>query len=185
MKYLAYILLSFSLLFLGTHVAHAHFLEIDNSIGGVLHVDPDDNPYVGKEAVLTFALKDTKNIFKAADCSCVLTISANGKVLFTQQASRGNNTSEVVGRYTFPEKAVYTITLKGEPLQDKAFQPFSISYDLRVDRESTDVANPSWLGAFLGGHLLHYILFGGAIVYAFIVILRDKRREKRNTINHE
>ncbi len=185
-KKLFFILFVGAFILTGTRIAFAHFLQIDNTIGSVLHIDPDDNPYVGQPATLTFYLKDTTGKFQLADCNCMLTIGSNNKTLLSEKVSEsneGNNT--VIENFTFPTKAIYGIVLTGEPLPRKSFQPFTITYSMRVDRTAAPTTTASWWQRLFAGHTVHYILFGIAIVFAGIVVARDLRAEKRDKINHD
>lgn len=45
----------------GFDIASAHFLQKDGSISFVLHIDPDDDPVIGRLATLSFEISDEKN----------------------------------------------------------------------------------------------------------------------------
>lgn len=48
-------------------IASAHVLKTDGSIGAVVHIDPDDDPIIGKSANFFLEFKDTKNKFQLAN----------------------------------------------------------------------------------------------------------------------
>ncbi len=118
----------------------AHMLKRDDSIGAVIHVDPDDDPIAGQPSSLYFELKDTSGEFSPQSCECVVRIKKAGEVLSTfplYQSTTTTDLNHAAATYTFPEKGVYTIELSGTPLENGMFSPFTLSYDMRVQRMST------------------------------------------------
>jgi hypothetical protein len=110
----------------------AHILKTDGTIGAVIHVDPDDDPYVGVPSGLFFELKDTTGKFVQDECECMISIRTGDILIDSFPLSHGDTT------YTFANKGIYTITLAGKPKQPESFQSFSLTYDIRVARESGD-----------------------------------------------
>jgi hypothetical protein len=133
--------------------ASAHVLKSDGAIGVLFHVDPDDDPYVGQPANLHFQIKDKDNKFALADCNCTVSILKQGNQIFSSSLNSLDAKTSIYSAgvsYTFTEKAVYTVVLKGSPKASGAFQPFSVQYDVRISRElgpsANNSANPgSWL----------------------------------------
>ena len=110
----------------------AHVLKTDGTIGAILHIAPDDNPKSGVPTTYELAFKDTNNQFTLANCDCSVAIQADSKtidtqVLGTQYALISKNT------YTFPKPNVYTLEVTGQPKQANTFQPFVLTYNVRVE----------------------------------------------------
>jgi hypothetical protein len=162
--------------------AEAHVLQVDGSIGAVLHIDPDDDPIANAPATFFFDFKDTQNQFQIPDCNCTVTVSSNGKTLFSENL---NNTADVKTAstsasfsYTFPAEGIYAVVAQGAPVSGKQFQSFTLTYDIRVDREAAAGAQPSWLSQLLGEHAIHIVIFAVAIVIGIFLTIRGDKKEK-------
>src|SRR4029078_4197153 len=107
----------------------AHILQKDGSIGAVLHIDPEDDPIAGIPATMFWEITDRRP-FIFEDCNCTVQVLENGRKITEEQLPSPYFT------YTFPEKNVYQVHLIGFPKQGTSFQPFSLSYDIRVSREA-------------------------------------------------
>ena len=110
----------------------AHVLKTDGTIGAILHILPDDNPRSGVSTTYELAFKDTSNQFSLANCNCNVEILTDGKTidtqaLGTQYALISKNT------YTFPKPNVYTLKVTGKPKEPNTFEPFTLSYNVRVE----------------------------------------------------
>ncbi len=151
----------------------AHVLQIDRSIGAVLHVDPEDDPIAGSTSSFFLEFKDKQGQFSLPQCSCVATISQHGKEIFTQHL-----TSSAFS-FTFPGKDVYPLDITGAPTVPNAFQSFHLHYDIRVAREATTAPSTSQFS-------LNPILFVlislscGGIVFLFM-----KRRHEVSRISKD
>lgn len=124
-------------LFVSTIPVEAHFLAIDKHIGAVLHVDPNDEPIVGSQTSFFFEFKDKENKFISQNCNCTFIISENGKDIFSQPLFQNNTNPALTNAsvfYTFPQKDVYVVTIVGKPLSPNAFQPFTLTWNFRVDQ---------------------------------------------------
>ena len=175
---LACALLSSSLLLGRASVAEAHFLSADGSVGAILHVDPDDDPIAGQTATFLFDIKDKQGKFQLADCDCKVVVQENGQELASQPLSQAGPSTASFS-FVFPKKDVYKVQLIGSPLQPNGFQPFTINWDLRVDRQAGEAASgPGALAAFLAGHVIYLVLIGGAL--AAIAYWRIKGGKKGN-----
>ncbi len=126
--------------FLGrsTQPISAHVLQSDGDVGAVLHIDPDDDPIANSPATLIFELKDRTDKFQPSNCDCSVTVLSEGKNIFSQAVFQNNSEpteSSASILFTFPQKGVYQVVLAGKPKQENTFQPFSLTYDIRVSRE--------------------------------------------------
>jgi hypothetical protein len=119
----------------------AHILATDGSIGAILHIDPDDDPIAGEPTNLFWDFKNTKGEFKIEGCSCRIYIIEDGRKIDDEPLSSTTFT------YIFPKRNVYEIRIAGQPKQGDSFQPFILSYDIRVSRETeipdSTIQNPN------------------------------------------
>ena len=159
--------------FLGTLLfplpASAHILKTDGQIGAILHVDPDDDPFIGQPASLYFELKDTSGQFSAANCTCQVDIATDGKSL-VKQPGTPSTTNGIGFSYTFPSAGVYTLTLTGQPVTPGAFQPFTLVYAQRVAREAVDQSSSKSILSYLP-----YILEGLVAVVVVVYLVLSSR----------
>ncbi len=120
-------------------LALAHTLQTSGSVGAIIHIDPEDDPIIGKPASIYFDLKDTSNKFSIENCTCFLTISlGNSQKLNVPLEHSGN-------QFTFPERGLYTITLSGSPKDTSSFSPFTLSWDFRITKDSHKSTFPTQL----------------------------------------
>lgn len=157
--------------------ALAHEYQSDGSVTVLLHTNPDDDPIAAEPASLFFQVTDTANRFDAAKCDCSVTVSNEGKSLFAGFLFRieGASIYAFTVPFTFPKKAVYSISVAGSPKTAGDFQKFAVKFDLRVDRTADNAAAASprdhWLPyLFLG------ILFAGFFVYFW---LKNRKKSDR------
>jgi len=132
-------------LFFPFQEAQAHFTEIDGSISVTMHVDPNDNPKPGKQANLYFLVVDKAKKFSLNKCNCVVTINEKDKQIFKQKViDRKNAHATIWGTYqpfVFPKNDLYHIVLSGKPVSQNTFQPFSVSWDFRVDPHNPGIVD--------------------------------------------
>lgn len=161
--------------------ASAHVLKTDGSIGIVIHIDPEDDPIAGSPATFFFELKDKDNKFDPANCTCTVAILKGGAILISEplfSASGANNINSPTFQYTFPERAVYTLSITGAPKTPGGFQNFNITYDIRVSRQANGTAAPA--PTTTQSHTAHYVLFGAAFIAIAIVFIHDKFKSKKS-----
>lgn len=117
---------------------YAHFPATDKTITVILHVDPDDSPTPGQQAFLYFDFGDTTNRFKLENCLCTVLVSEENKIIYQQSlVEKTSKTPSIWGAslpFVFPRRDVYKISLSGKPSIQNAFQPFSLSWNFRVDQ---------------------------------------------------
>ena len=156
-----------SLLLFTSLTVSAHVLKTDGTIGAVLHIDPNDAPVAGSVSTFNFDLTDTTKRFTTADCDCNFSIAQTADILDKNLA----DLSPI--QYTFQEPGVYTVELEGSPKDGTGFQPFQLTYEIRVEPATAQAAPTSKFMQFLQGHGIHIVLFGGAIIVAGAIILSD------------
>lgn len=149
--------------------AWAHELATDDAIGVVLHVDPVDDPIAGKPSSFFFDFDDRDNKFSLDHCHCTVTIRQNGITLVSEQL-RETNISAASATYTFPATGVYQIVVNGVPQPQNAFQPFTVSYDIHVNRQVTAnlTARSGWVIAVVVGL--------GSLILVFVIGLALYRK---------
>lgn len=179
MKFLFFLFL----FFIFVSPAAAHILKTDGSIGAVIHVTPDDDPIVGEPADFFFEIKDKDKKFRPEACDCRVTIAKNGSEIFSRSLFETTNQANLntpVFQYTFPERALYTISLAGQPKVANAFQPFAIQYDIRAERVSdTASAAPSaQAGETKSNHWVHYIAIAFIALVFFVLLFIDRLRAR-------
>ncbi len=117
----------------------AHELETSQTVGAVLHMNPQDDPIVGEQTGFFFEFKDKENKFEPEKCNCRFSIEESGIEIYSQNLFQNNSnpTLENASAYfAFPKKAIYKIKIVGEPIEDNEFNPFSIEYEVNVQREA-------------------------------------------------
>ena len=126
------ILVTFLLVGVMTVPASAHVLKTDGEIAAILHINPNDAPTSGSPSSLIFFVSDTTSRFTLSNCICRATIQENGRTISTI-----NLTALFPGlsqnNYVFPNPDVYTVQLNGDPKISGDFQPFTLTYIVRVD----------------------------------------------------
>ncbi len=124
-------MLALALLLVGG-VAQAHVLEADGDIGAVLHILPDDSPSSGIPTTYELAFEDTSGRLRLSECNCTVTVRGSDQVVrssLLNVAGRLGSSNSV----TFPRADIYTIEVEGKPKQADSFQPFKLSYIVRVN----------------------------------------------------
>lgn len=158
--------------------AQAHILAVDGSMGVTLHVDPQDEPLAGVPSRVYVLFSPKRgSYFSLDECDCRVRIEKGGSVLaersVTHEAEHAGD-SHVVS-YEFPERGVYRVVVEGAPVGAPLFEPFRVSFDLRVAREGAGGENEGALSSLLKLHVLHLILIGGACAAAVYLIIKDRR----------
>ncbi len=127
--------------------AQAHELKSDGSISALLHINPDDDPIAGQPSELLFLINDKNKKFKAEECDCKASVTDNNETVFSSSLFKGKTSYRGIFApaipYTFPRKGVYTIRLVGEPKNTDGFQSFSLTYNLRIDKDELTPKKPS------------------------------------------
>lgn len=159
------ILASVASVFTFNSYAQAHFLATDRSIGAELHIEPDDNPIVNQTATFFFDVNDKMNKFQPTQCRCRVVIKENGRQLDSKSLSQADLSISTLS-YIFPKKDVYQVQLVGSPIQSGAFQPFTLTWDVRVDRDNGHG------GAVSSSPFVHFVQrYIPPIVLIFLAIL--------------
>ena len=152
----------------------AHVLKSDGTIGAVLHIDPEDDPFAGQPTNFFLEFKDLGNTFKLTDCDCVVNIYQSGKQIYATQltAIDQNNLNSAGFSFTFPQKDVYQLKIFGRPNIYNQFKNFTLVYVIRVARESggseaTNQSSSNWFSTHIP-HLIAGLLVGVFLIFALI-----------------
>lgn len=131
-------------------LASAHQLETDGDIGAVLHIDPSDDPVATQSSGFYFDFQDKTSKFQLSNCTCTVVVHEGDQELTSQQLSQASLTTASFS-YAFPAKGVYQVHVIGVPRTTNAFQPFSLVYTIRVEREPADTTKsvPDWVWALV------------------------------------
>lgn len=133
-------------------IASAHVLKVDDDIGAVLHINPDDNPTTGDSTDYILSFDDDTGKFSLPKCNCGVSIIENGKTIATKPlVVSSSQVSE--NHYTFLKPDVYDIRFTGTPKTPDAFQPFTLDYEVRVtDGQTNTQPMPValWVGMGMG-----------------------------------
>jgi hypothetical protein len=164
-------LLAIAALGFATRTASAHTLDLDGDIAVVLHVNPNDMPVSSSPTSFILFFNDSTNRFALSKCNCKATILEDTQTIVTEQlvASSPLQSNDPI---TFPKPDVYTIEVSGKPKDGHAFQPFFVSYTVRVIpgvKKPKLVPNLVWAG--LGVVVVS--------VFAYVIILTIRERRQR------
>jgi hypothetical protein len=121
--------------------AIAHETQIDETVGGTLHIEPNDVPRAKKPALAWFALtRRGGQPIPLADCDCRLAVYSNSasegdKPLATpglKAVDAGGYRDIPAAEMTFPAVGRYELVVTGKPTEKADFQPFELSFEVTV-----------------------------------------------------
>lgn len=163
--------------------AQAHELQTDGSIGVVMHIDPDDDPIVGKPSTLSFEVTDSSKHFSPANCDCNLEIESGGKQLVNSLLQPDASNQSIFSfslPFTFAQKGSFDVTFSGHPKVSGAFSDFKVLYQVPVSRTNSLPTLASFVHLFHPAHLfdLFLIIFGFIIAYIWQWIEDRNRKSK-------
>lgn len=163
----------------------AHILKKDDSIGVVIHVDPSDDPIAGEPSRFYLEFKDKEGEFDPRNCTCTVKIlrAGDSEQVFEQDMLKDNpdpTLSNITFVATFPAKDLYTIQINGNPTTEHSFEPFSLSYDMRVSREvSPATSSTDSPGLWVRRHVLHVVGLGIFILLFIVLFIQQEIRGKK------
>lgn len=134
---IAFLTLILFIIFSG--VSYAHVLKTDGSIGAVIHVSPEDDPIAGESTDFFFEIKDKKGKFGPKSCDCKGIILQGDKEIYSAPLFQNNTDPSLENAsfsFVFPEKNIYKVRVSGKPTKTGAFESFTLTWDIRVARES-------------------------------------------------
>lgn len=119
-------------------IASAHVLQVDGSMGAVLHINPDDNPTAKIPINFELSFQDSAEAFDLAHCDCDISFIAHGSVVKTMPLAASGATFSS-DTFTFPKADVYVFHVTGKPKTGTHFKPFALDYTVRVGSGQTDM----------------------------------------------
>lgn len=129
-----------------TPMASAHVTKSDHGVNITMHINPDDDPIAGPQSMFLLKIDDKNNNFNLNNCICTARILENGKEIFATPISTNNISAslyDTIFAFPFPEKNTYQVIIDGKPITGEDFEPFSTTFDVRVDKEDkTKTAAP-------------------------------------------
>jgi len=185
MKYFSYLLLATYFITLSPEVTLAHILTTDDAVGAVIHIEPKDDPIANAKSTIIIDLKDKNGHFKYTNCTCNISISTNGKNIFSQVLSRTNSTKTV--DFIFPEIGSYKINISGTPDNNESFKAFNLNHLVEISKSNkidklqesnsnSDLKNKSttiWVSTHTV-HLVGAFFLLGVILYSIIKERKNK-----------
>ena len=136
-KYLRWLFLS---VLIATPVA-AHTEKVSGNVGGLLHIEPHDNPQAGQTAQAWIVLtRKGGELIRLAQCNCQLAVYPNPHTegdapllkprlhAVTAEQYQGIPGADIV----FPKAGTYELELSGTPKSGANFKPFKLSYTITV-----------------------------------------------------
>jgi hypothetical protein len=119
----------------------AHKVETSQDVGGTFHIEPNDAPSAGKPEVAWFALtRKGGKVIPLEQCNCKLAVYSKphkeGSLPLLQpplkaiskEGYQGIPSAEII----FPKAAAYELEISGTPKAGADFQPFELSFDVKV-----------------------------------------------------
>jgi hypothetical protein len=143
--------------------ALAHSGEVDDSISATVHINPSDDPVSGEPADFIFEFKDKQKKFVVSECGCAVKITQAGHEIYNEPLlSYNSDASKLHARFAFifPAPGIYQVEVSGTPRGSAQFQPFKLTYDVRVAREASRFPR-------IGTHLLHV---GAGGIFGVVVV---------------
>lgn len=123
---------------LSAGVAWGHQVQISGTVGGTLHIEPNDTPRANEDTLLWVALtRQGGTAVPLRDCDCTLSIytSPNPEPLAQpplRPISAEGYDAIPGANFTFPAVGAYTVVLTGSPQGEADFTPFELSYSVTV-----------------------------------------------------
>jgi hypothetical protein len=123
--------------------AVAHQVQIQDTVGATLHIEPNDIPLAGTPTEVWFALTQVGGtVIPLNRCDCSLTLYDGGEnVIATPDLFplSAEGYREIPGAsVTFPEVGTYELVLAGTPLEAAEFTPFELRFEVVVAGRAPD-----------------------------------------------
>ena len=129
------------LLFLVSLPAFAHQVDVAETVGGTLHIEPNDIPRAGESNLAWFALTQRGGeVIPLTNCDCNLSIYAQpygaGDAPIGQPELTGVSAEGYEGipgaEILFPVVGAYELVLTGQPISAADFTPFELRFEVTV-----------------------------------------------------
>lgn len=160
----------------------AHGTHTDEGISAEMHIDPNDLPAVGQEAKFFFTFIDASGQFQLQQCDCTITLTKDGNEIDSQPAQVADSSFAALGSFplytkTFTEPGTYNLEFNGTPKNGSVFQPFELQYDVYIQDDNQHHATDRH--TFAGEHLGHILIFGGGLIAAIVLLMRNYIQKRK------
>ncbi|QQE66486.1 hypothetical protein GFS31_31840 [Leptolyngbya sp. BL0902] len=116
--------------------AQAHQVQTSATVGGTLHIEPNDTPRAQEDSLIWLALTQRGGrVIPLEDCYCTLRIYQGNTMLaqpYLQPITAEGYQNIPSATFMFPAVGAYTVVLEGRPQNDAEFEPFELSYNVTV-----------------------------------------------------
>jgi hypothetical protein len=116
--------------------AQAHQVQTSETVGGTLHLEPNDTPRAQEDTLIWLALTQRGGqVIPLEDCDCILRVYQGNTMLaqpYLQPISAEGYEGIPSATFLFPTVGTYTIVLEGRPVNEAEFEPFELSYGVTV-----------------------------------------------------
>jgi hypothetical protein len=129
--------------------ASAHQVEIAEDVGGTIHIEPNDTPRAGENALTWIALtRKGGKVIPLEECNCQLAVYSKPQTSGTPPLLTPSLKPVSAEKYqgipgadiTFPKPGAYVVQLTGKPQAGADFKPFELKFDVTV---AAGVAKPT------------------------------------------
>ncbi|AFZ67997.1 hypothetical protein [Deinococcus peraridilitoris] len=116
--------------------ALAHEIVRDGNVGALLHIEPDDDPVVGKVSATWFETRARGGRpITLTNCNCTVSVYAGSvqphkKPVLTPKLKSEKNRLGV--DLVFPAEGAYTLVLSGMPKNGATFNAFRLEWVVRA-----------------------------------------------------
>ena len=132
--------------------ALAHQVDVAETVGGTLHITPNDMPRAGEGSLAWFALtRRGGEVIPLTDCDCKLAVYAQPYDAGDTPIAQPELTAVSAEGYTdipgteilFPRVGAYELVLMGQPNAAADFTPFELRFEVTVAVGQTQVSPSS------------------------------------------
>lgn len=175
-----------AIFFIAPFSLSAHVLEVDSEVGVLMHIDPEDSPMSGSESNIFLSFKYKDSYFSLTECKCIIEIKKEGETIKIFNKEEIKETEDTLSfAFIFPTKGTYELNISGES-PTKSFQTFEQMFPITVTRESASTPlEKTKAKSLLDGHVLHFILFGGAGAIVLFTSFRSPKKPNFNSNNEK
>jgi hypothetical protein len=162
--------------------ALAHEESTNAEISASLHIDPADQPLVGKEAKFYFHFEKENGSFDVQQCNCLISIFKDGTLVEEHKVKDVESVDQPLLRKTFSESGDYDLSLSGTPNGGAEFEPFDLKYQFHVGTTPSTGLGHYLQHHFVNEHFGHLLIFGGGFIAAIVLLVRNHIENRKKAI---
>ncbi|HEX3095512.1 MAG TPA: hypothetical protein VHQ20_00145 [Patescibacteria group bacterium] len=137
--------------------AQAH--EVGGEAGGIqalMHIDPNDHPFINSPAKFHFSFTDPDVLFKIQNCNCTIFLFKGENIIDQHVVTDAGPdqptlTAPDLYTHTFTEPGDYSIHFVGQPKKGTQFDDFALHFDVHVYASEAE-ANTAATAEALANH---------------------------------